>query len=352
MNTQGLPLLTHPDLWMKLEEDHLLVLDRRKLPGRVEFVRCATGEEVARAIEDMVVQGAGDLGLVAGYGLVLEARQNVAEAPGVQAERLRRAAARLQGTRPTGNYLARVLDGLLAVATGALGEGRLPVEPMLESLRGMIEARDGAVRRTARFAESILADGDAVLTHCFAGATLIYALKFARENGKEVRVLSTETRPYLQGQRLTSFSLQQLGVPVVQICDNMPAYCMSRGLVSKVFTGADRVALDGSVANKVGTFQYAIAAHYHGIPFYVLSYRGPDPGTPDAGSIPVEERDPEEVLNFAGVRLAAPGVRGYYPAFDITPPDLITAIITDRGVFPAHLIRRYLAGESGQDSAS
>ncbi len=337
----NLPLLIHPDLWMKLEDDKLLILDRRQLPRNIVYVVCRDYEAVARSIEEMVVQGAGDLAITAGYGLVLAARAIRRENTAVQEDTLKRAAARLINTRPTGHYLANMVNDLLSSGLDALKEGPGAEAGLYAALREQIKIRDEAAQLTGRIGETILADGDSMMTHCFAATAFLYMLKFARDNGKRLKVFATETRPYMQGQRLTSFSINQLGIPVTLITDNMPAYVMSQGLITKVVTAADRVAMDGSAANKIGTYQYAIAAHYHKIPFYVFGYRGPDPKTPTGADIPIEARDPEEVLTFNGQRIAADGVKGYYPAFDVTPPSLISGIITDRGIFPAHLIKNY-----------
>ncbi len=187
---------------------------------------------------------------------------------------------------------------------------------------------------TGRHAETLLASGDRVLTHCFAGPALLYMLAFAREKGKEVRVVCTETRPYLQGARLTAWSVSELGIDTTLITDNMAAHCMSKGMVNKLFAAADRVAMDGVVANKVGTLQLAICADYFKIPFYVLAYGGPDPRTLRGAEIPIEERDPREVLEFLGAPISGPRVKGYYPAFDLTPAGLVTGIVTATGVNP------------------
>ena len=157
-------------------------------------------------------------------------------------------------------------------------------------------------------------------------------LRIARENGKDIRVICTETRPYLQGARLTAWSVSELGIDTTLITDNMAAHCMSKGMVSKVFAAADRVAMDGVVANKVGTLQLAICAHYFDIPFYILAYGGPDKRTLCGEDIPIEERDPREVLEFRGTPISGTDVKGYYPAFDLTPADLVTGIVTAGGI--------------------
>ena len=336
-----LPLLIHPDQWMRLESDRLLVLDRRKLPRQIEFITCRHYEDVARCIEDMVVQGAGDLAITASYGLVLAAIGQKDKNREKQAQALRQAAERLKNTRPTGHYLGNMLNKLWLIGLNALEEGIEPGESLLAAVREEIDAKDRTAQATGRWGETILDDGEGIMTHCFAAAAFLYMLKFAQENGKAIRVFATETRPYLQGQRLTSFSIHQLNMPVTLITDNMPAYVMVKGLVNKIVTAADRIAMDGSAANKIGTYQYAIAAHYHKLPFYVLGYRGPDVNTLTGADIPIEERNPEDVLSFNGQRIAADGVKGFYPAFDVTPPSLISGIITDKGIFPAHLIKTY-----------
>ncbi|MCL4459908.1 MAG: s-methyl-5-thioribose-1-phosphate isomerase, partial [Chloroflexi bacterium] len=338
---EGIPLLLHPDNWIRLEQNGVALLDRRQLPRKVTFLRCRDYEEVSKAIEDMVVQGAGDLAITAGYGLLLTAMQARECRKESQGQALRQAASRLRQTRPTGSYLFDMLDNLLGQGLEALERGQEAAEAIQSALRQAINSKDELARKTGEHAETLLEDGDLLMTHCFAGAGLLYMLKFAQEKGKSLKAIATETRPYLQGQRLTSFSINQLGIPVTLITDGMAAYCMSRGMVQKVFAAADRIAMDGSVANKVGTFQLALAAHFHGIPFYILGYRGPARDTPRGEDIPIEERNPEEVLSFGGERIAADGVAGYYPAFDVTPPRLISGIVTNRGIFPAHLIREY-----------
>lgn len=325
------PLLLHLENNVSLVEDRLVLVDRRRLPREIVRVSCAGHEDVARAIEDMVVQGAGDIAVTAGFGLYLAARK---------AERLGRreagafldqAATRLKATRPTGYHLAALLDRLL----GTLSEDPddpCPAEKILSFLKNVLDRQRRISEDTGRHAETLLVSGESILTHCFAGGALLYMLRSAREKGKEIRVICTETRPYLQGARLTAWSVSQLGFPVTLITDNMAAHCMSRGMVQKVFTAADRIALDGTVANKVGTLQLAICADRYKIPFWVLAYGGPDRRTARGEDIPIEERDPAEVLTFRGTPITGEDVKGYYPAFDLTPRGLVTGIVTGRGI--------------------
>ena len=185
---------------------------------------------------------------------------------------------------------------------------------------------------TGRYAEQLPVDGDTILTHCFAGAGLLYMLRESIANRKTVKVFCSETRPYLQGAKLTAWSLSEMGINITLISNNMAAHCMAIGKISKVFTATDRVALDGTVANKVGTLPLAICAHHFGIPFYILAHNDADKKTATARDIPTEERDPQEVLRFNGQIISGKKVNGYYPAFDLTPGKLISAYITAKGI--------------------
>lgn len=325
------PLLMDLEENVFLEGDKLVIIDRRKLPRNIVRVTCGNHEDVARAIEDMVVQGAGDIAITAGFGLYLAARESEKSGKKDRKADLVRAAGRLRVTRPTGFHLAALLNKLLVyVDEGA--KDREASAVILDFLKSTLKKQRDISESTGRHAETLIKSGDSILTHCFAGAGLLYMLKYSKENGKSIRVTCTETRPYLQGARLTAWSVSQLGVPTTLVTDNMAAHCMSKGMVNKVFTAADRIAMDGVVANKVGTLQLAICANFYKIPFYVLAYGGPDRRTPKGEGIPIEERDEREVLEFMGTPISGPDVRGYYPAFDLTPPELVTAIISSKGV--------------------
>ena len=323
------PLLLDLASNVYLEGDRLVLIDRRRLPVEIVPVFCESAEDVAQAIENMVVQGAGDIAITAGYGLYLAALR--AFGPGWRsAGDLREAARRLKATRPTGYHLAALLDRLLDRVDREKEQD--PPAVILRFLERALERQREISRETGRFGETLLDREDTILTHCFAGAGLLYMLRFAGEKGKQVRLFCTETRPYLQGARLTAWSARCLGVETTLITDNMAAFFMSRGEIRKVFTAADRIAMDGAVANKVGTLQLAILADYFGLPFYVLGYGGPDRRTERGEDIPIEERDPAEVLFFQGIPITGPHVRARYPAFDITPPELVTAVVTASGI--------------------
>lgn len=312
-----------------LEGGKLVMIDRRKIPREVVPVIADNYEDVARAIEDMVVQGAGDIAITAGFGLYLAALELEATEGVLNIEKLETAVARLRATRPTGYHLAVLLDRIME----RLKENERPVsEVILKFLNGVLVRQREISQDTGRHGETLLESGDTILTHCFAGPGLLYMLQYARENGKEIQVICTETRPYLQGARLTAWSVSELGLDTTLITDNMAAHFMSRGVINKVFTAADRIAMDGTVANKVGTLQLAISARYYNIPFYILGYGGPDRRTLKGDDIPIEERDPKEVLEFRGIPISGSDVHAYYPAFDLTPADLITGVITRTGV--------------------
>jgi len=331
------PLLMHLENNVYLEgEDALIIIDRRKLPRSQAEVYCTDHVEVARAIEQMMVQGAGDIAITAGYGLYLAARETERQRGGRDMAFLKHAADRLCATRPTGFHLA-VLLGKLLERVRREPDG-LASEIILAALQKSLARQREISQATGRQAETLLVSGDTVLTHCFAGAGLLYMFRYARENGKEIKALCTETRPYLQGARLTAWSLSEMGIDTTLITDNMAAWCMSRGMADKVFAAADRIAMDGSAANKVGTLQLAICARWLDIPFYILGYGGPDRRTLRGSDIPIEERDPREVLEFQGAPISGGRVKAYYPAFDVTPPELITGIVTVGGVFsPAEI---------------
>ncbi len=304
-----------------LEGEAVAIIDRRKLPREVVRVVCRDYHEVARAIEDMAVQGAGDIALTAGFGLYLASLDSKRD--------IRKAAERLKATRPTGFHLAALIDKLLGISEA---EEAASPSAILAFLQDIMKRQRALSAATGKHAEQLLASGDTILTHCFPGPALLFMLKSARENGKDIKVICTETRPYLQGARLTAWSVSQLGLDTTLITDNMTAHIMSIGKVNKVFTAADRIAMDGSAANKVGTLQLAICARYYAIPFYILGYGGPDRKTETGAEIPIEQRDPREVLEFRGIPISGPEVKALYPAFDVTPRELITAIVTGKGI--------------------
>jgi methylthioribose-1-phosphate isomerase len=324
-----------------LRNESLVMIDRRHLPVKQVEIMAVDYEQVAQAIEDMVVQGAGDIAITAGYGLYLAARR-LEKISCLDREQARQemtlAQERLIRTRPTGRHLAALINRMM---NGVSWEKDQWSTQFLDCIKMAVERQQQCSEMTGKWGAEILKDGDTVLTHCFPGPGLLYMLNFARDQGKKIRVIATETRPYLQGARLTAWSVSELDIPVTLITDNMVAYCMAEGMINSVVTAADRIAMDGTVANKIGTYQLGLIARYHQIPLYVLGYGGPDRSCAGAKDIPIEIRDPGEVLNFAGVRITGDKVQGFYPAFDLTPPQLVQEIITDRGNFIPFHVHRY-----------
>jgi len=334
-----LPFLLRRENVARFEDGSVIICDRRKYPFEKAFVRCNSVEEVARAIEEMITQGGGPAN-AALYAMVLAAQQCAGSSPAQQLEKLEAARLRLVHTRPTNTALARRLEKAMQVIHTALNE-KMDVPQTL--LRWIEDQRDQNYQKYAKaavYGASLIADGDGSLTMCFAETSFLLALALAKKDGKKIRVFTPETRPYLQGARLTAPSIQEIGIPVQIIGDNMPAYVLSQGKIQKYFTAADLVTLDGHVVNKIGTFQNAITAHYHGVPFFVFSW-GPDKEKPDRQSIVIEERDPSEMKTCRGVPTTDPAIEAYYPAFDITPPHLVSGIITEYGILNPYDLRRY-----------
>ncbi|NBS56952.1 MAG: S-methyl-5-thioribose-1-phosphate isomerase [Betaproteobacteria bacterium] len=298
--------------------DHLDLLDQRRLPEDIVYVTCRTAAETAAAIRDMVVRGAPAIGCAAAYGIALDARagRNLAEAEAL-----------LAASRPTAVNLFWALERMRGSA-----------DPQAEALA--IYAEDIAANKAmGAFGAALIADGARIMTHCNAGAlataghgTALGVIRSARDAGKTISVIANETRPYLQGARLTAWEMVQENIPVTLVTDNMAGHLISRGQVDVVIVGADRIAANGDTANKIGTYTLSVLAHRHGIPFYVAAPLSTfDPAIPDGTHIPIEERPAEEVTGYRGVRWAPAGVQVCNPAFDVTPADLITAIITERG---------------------
>jgi len=334
-----LPLLIRRQGMAEWRDGTVRILDRRALPHDERYVDCMSVEEVARCIEDMVIQGAFSLAVAAGYGLLLAATDKAGSDCWKQ---LTQAAERLKKTRPTGLALRRMMDACIAAAKDALDAGRPPADAILATVDRAATALARQGYETGRIACELLPDNARILTHCFPDRSYAYLLVEARRRGKTLRVIASETRPYLQGARLTSLCALQTGFEVDVITDGMGGFLMRRGEIDAFVTAADRVCMDGTVCNKVGTYQYALAAKANGLPYYVLRQSGPDVESADESSVALEFRDGEEVVNVGGTRSAPLAVTGLYPAFDITPAELISKIVTDRGAFAAPEIAAYV----------
>ncbi|NOX68866.1 MAG: S-methyl-5-thioribose-1-phosphate isomerase [Gammaproteobacteria bacterium] len=336
-----LPLLVRRAGMAEWQDDRVRILDRRALPLVEQYLECRSAEEVAVAIEDMVIQGAFSLSIAAGYGLALAAMNG----PG-NLKSIRSAADRLLKTRPTGLALKRMIEACVQRAGAAIQSGRRPAEAIISTVdeAAATLARQGW--KTGQRAAALLEDGSSVLTHCFPDRSYVYMLMEASRAGKRLNIICSETRPYMQGARLTSLCAQQAGFDATVITDGMGGFLMRRGDIGAFVTAADRVCMDGTVCNKIGTYQYALAASANDVPYFTLRQSGPDRESADENDIEVELRPGDALLYCGKERTAPPGVQGLYPAFDITPADLVTAIVTDRGVFEPSRINTYFDANS------
>jgi methylthioribose-1-phosphate isomerase len=330
---------------LRWENDALSLLDQRLLPEETVYLRLTTPQDVWEAIRELKVRGAPAIGIAAAYGVVL----GVAGFAGSSEEWLaevNRHAEYLATSRPTAVNLFWALDRMKAYAQDLAQSGKTIAEAnqALLAEAQLIQAEDEATNRLiGEHALTLFEDGMGVLTHCNAGGlatakygTALAPFYLALEQGIKLKVFADETRPVLQGARLTAFELQQAGVDVTLICDNMAGHVMSKGWIQAVIVGTDRVAANGDVANKIGTYSVAVLAKAHDIPFYVACPLSTiDLSTPTGADIPIEERHSDEVAMGFGKRTAPQGVAVYNPAFDITPNELVTAIITEKGIINA-----------------
>lgn len=339
-----LPFVLKRDNVARYEDGVVLIGDRRKYPFTKEFYRCEDVEDVARAIEMMVTQGGGPY-VAALFAMVMAADKVEGKPPTDVLEYLQKAQIRLKNTRPTNTAMARRLDDALEIAQSAVDQGQSIKAALLTWINEMRDAVYENYEYRARLGASLVEDGDGILTMCFAETAFILAMAFAQQDGKNIRVFTPETRPYLQGARLTAPSLHELDIPVQIITDNMPAHVMSLGKIQKYFTAADLITLDGHVCNKIGTFQNAIAAHHHGIPYFVFMW-GPDFESPNRASIEIETRDPAEIRACRGNPTTIDDIEAFYPAFDITPPYMVSGVITKHGILSPYDLKRHFTKES------
>ncbi len=326
-----------PLLW---DEKGLHLLDQRRLPWEETYLCLRTWEEVSKAIKEMVVRGAPAIGITAAIGLVLGAEGLVSLSRKDFFSELERVAYGLKKARPTAVNLSWAVERLLARARETSGSPSEILEILRQEALKIWEEDIEANRRMGSFGAALLPEQGCVLTHCNAGAlatggygTALGVIRAAVEAGKEIEVLADETRPWLQGARLTAWELQKVGVPVTVIPDVAAGALMAQGKIQAVVVGADRIARNGDVANKIGTYSVAVLAQENGIPFYVAAPRSTiDLSTPSGKEIPIEWRAPEEVLFCGEQRVTPEGVSALNPAFDVTPSRLVKGIITEVGV--------------------
>ncbi len=320
------------------------MIDQRLLPTEEKYLILRSCEEVAEAIKQMVVRGAPAIGVSAAMGIAVGLQQAVATTAADLREDFDYMCDVMSRTRPTAVNLFWAIERMRAAFRRAAAETDDAEEIKQRIVAEALAIFDEDVasnRALGRFGGELIPDGATVLTHCNAGAlatagdygTALGVIRGARDAGKRVAVIADETRPFLQGARLTAWELQHDDIPVTVITDNMAGHVMKEGRVDAVVVGADRIAANGDTANKIGTYMVAVLARQHDIPFYVAAPLSTiDLAIPDGGHIPIEERDPREVTHVRGQQLAPDGVAVHNPAFDVTPHELIAAIITDRGV--------------------
>jgi methylthioribose-1-phosphate isomerase len=329
------------------ESDTLKMIDQRRLPGTLEIVTLHTHGEVVEAIRNMTVRGAPAIGAAAAFGLALAALESRAQSAALFIADLELAADYLKGSRPTAVNLAWAVNRVMMTIKKQIGQYHITT---LDDLRLVVltEAQriadeDVAInKRMGEHGSALINDGDTIIHHCNTGSlavvdwgTALGVIRTAHEQGKRLNVLVDETRPRLQGSRLTAWELGQYGIPYEIISDNMAGHFLRSGQVQKVFFGADRIAANGDVANKIGTYMLALAAHDNGVPAYsVAPTSSIDLSLADGNLIPIEERDPDEVLGIQihGERVVPAGAKARNPAFDVTPSRLITAIVTENGI--------------------
>lgn len=341
--------------WQGDADGVLMLLDQTLLPTVVREIRCTSVDQVDEAIRTLRVRGAPAIGVAAAYGVILGI-QPVRDADSRAFEdHLMAATKLLAASRPTAVNLFRALQRMEQVAaTYAHMTSAERHDRLLQEARLIDEEDQAMCAAIGRHGAALLGDGDGVLTHCNAGAlatagdgTALAVIYAAAASGKKLKVYADETRPLLQGARLTAWELQQRGIPVTVICDSMSAEAMKEGRIQAVITGADRIAANGDAANKIGTYGVAVLAKYHSIPFYVAAPSSTfDLSLPDGTGIPIEQRDRSEVAEGFGRQTVPDGVPVWNPAFDVTPASLITALITERGTIPSpdtESIRRHFA---------
>jgi methylthioribose-1-phosphate isomerase len=330
---------------IRWQDGHLFLLDQTLLPDREEWIRCDDTEIVADAIRRLAVRGAPAIGVAAAYGLVVGLKEGSAEEEGeALGKRFDEVSETLGGTRPTAVNLSWALKRGRKVFEAARSEGREAVLEKLLAWAQEVHAQDVETnRRIGEHGAALFAEGDRVLTHCNAGAlatagygTAIGVINASWDAGRLGQVWVDETRPLLQGARLTAWELKRLGIPFRLVTDSSAGALMSRGLVDRIVVGADRIAANGDVANKIGTYTVAVLAHRHGVPFYVAAPLSTiDRDTSSGADIPIEIRQEGEITDVFGRRIAPQETPAMNFAFDVTPAELVSAIITEQGVLRA-----------------
>lgn len=315
------------------------ILDRRVYPRQIEFVTCKTHQQVTQAITDMVTQSAGPY-TAAAMGMALAAYEcrNMTQAE--QFAYLEKASYTISHARPT--TVARmklITEGCLAVAKQAILAGVDVPQAIVDHTVESNNARYAKIGKMAEYLVDMFPQNGKIMTQCFGETIVGQMLRVAKERGNNLHLYCAETRPYFQGARLTATVGHDMGFDVTVITDNMPAFVMQKEGIDVFTSAADAICLDGHICNKVGTFQIAIVAKYMGVPYFATG--APDKGHPTVDTLHIEMRDPDFVLQAMGVKTACDGVKGYYPSFDVTPPSLVSGVVTDAGIFSPYDLHRY-----------
>ncbi len=326
--------------------NRLKIIDQTQLPGKLAFVELGDYTEVVAAIKVLKVRGAPAIGVAAAYGIALGAQNIKDDNKAKFLSQLDKILLAFSAARPTAVNLFRAIDRMKKVVE-TTGDVPKIKQALIDEAKRIHAEEEAAQERLSRLGAELIKDGFTVLTHCNTGSlatagygTALGVIKAAHKQGKKIEVLATETRPLLQGARLTAWELMQDKIPVTLITDSMAGYFLNRGKVNCVIVGADRIAINGDTANKIGTYTLSVLAKENGIPFYVAAPTSTiDLSLKSGDRIPIEERNPEEVTTIGGVRLAPKGIKAANPAFDVTPHKYITAIITEKGIIRKPYIR-------------
>jgi len=324
----------------------VVTIDQTKLPTTTRFLSIGNCEELSLAIKEMRLRGAPLIGVAAAYGLALTAYNSKAREKEELLKELENSANTLRRTRPTAMNLFWAVDRVLKKAKEAKGDVKAIIEVVVKEVQKMADEDVEINRMIGGHGSKLINDGDAVLTHCNAGSlatvdygTALGVIRTAWRQGKKIKVIATETRPKLQGTRLTAFELKRDDIPVTLITDSTVGYVMSKGFVKKVIVGADRIVRD-AVINKIGTYTIAVLAHEHNIPFYVAAPTSTFDLTHSSKEVTIEERNPEEITTFGSQRIAPNGVSVLNPAFDITPHKYVSAIICETGILSTTKLKK------------
>lgn len=338
-NDEGLAFLLRYENVAWFEQGSVKILDRRIYPEKIEYVECFSWQEVRQAIADMVTQSAGPY-TAAGMGMALAAYQVRNKLPRQQLLFLEEAAQGLSTARlTTANRMRQITAGCLAAARAAVDAGTDASVAIFDATIASLNRRYSIMDKVGAFLAALFPHGGAILTQCFGETIVGTMLRAARRNNNPVKLFCAETRPFLQGARLTASCAADMGFDTTVITDNMVAYTMQHEHIDLFTSAADTIACDGHIANKIGTFQIALLAEHFGVPYYVTGI--PDSDKKTISDIRIEQRDPAEALSFRGIRHTLPAVKAIYPAFDITPPNLIRGIVTDKGVYAPSELHAY-----------